>query len=144
MKIKITEQQAKRLRILNEDIDVLSQFEQLCIAKSQEVDKLYMKLTDLSVAEILNGEVSLEQMETYVRNIERKLMDANRKAYSYIENLPEEDLDLRIDNAFDKANGKISSIQLIIYGLRDLQDSSKEHKLTKDFANLKPIEISAL
>ena len=143
MKIKITEQQAKRLRIINEDVDVLTQFEQLCRAKSQEMDKLYMKLTDLSVAEILNGEVSFEEMESYVRNIEGKLMDANRKAYSYIENLPEEDLDLRIDDAFDKANGKIASIQLIIYGLRDLQDSSEEHNLTKDFANLKPIEISA-
>jgi hypothetical protein len=102
-----------------------------------------MKLTDLSVAEILNGEISFEEMESYVRNIEGKLMDANRKAYSYIENLPEEDLDLRIDNAFDKANGKISSIQLIIYGLRDLQNSSEEHNLTKDFENLKPIDISA-
>jgi len=143
MKIKITEQQAKRLGFINENVDVLTQFEQLCRAKSQEMDKLYMKLTDLSVAEILNGEVSFEEMESYVRNIEGKLMDANRKAYSYIENLPEEDLDLRIDDAFDKANGKIASIQLIIYGLRDLQDSSEEHNLTKDFANLKPIEISA-
>jgi hypothetical protein len=143
MKIKITEQQAKRLRIINEDVDVLTQFEQLCRAKSQEMDKLYMKLTDLSVAEILNGEVSFEEMESYVRNIEGKLMDANRKAYSYIENLPEEDLDLRIDDAFDKANGKIASIQLIIYGLKELQYSSEEHNLTKDFANLKPIEISA-
>ena len=143
MKIKITEQQAKRLRIINEDIDVLSQFEQLCKVNSQEMDKLYMKLSDLSVAEILNNEVSLEEIESYVRNIEAKLMDANRKAYSYIENLPEEDLDLRIDNAFDKANGKISSIQLIIYGLKDLQNSSEEHNLTKDFENLKPIEVSA-
>jgi hypothetical protein len=143
MKIKITEQQAKRLGFINENVDVLTQFEQLCRAKSQEMDKLYMKLTDLSVAEILNGEISFEEMESYVRNIEGKLMDANRKAYSYIENLPEEDLDLRIDNAFDKANGKISSIQLIIYGLRDLQNSSEEHNLTKDFANLKPIDISA-
>lgn len=143
MKIKITEQQAKRLRIINEDIDVLSQFEQLCKVNSQEMDKLYMKLSDLSVAEILNNEVSLEEMESYVRNIEAKLMDANRKAYSYIENLPDENLDLRIDNAFDKANGKISSIQLIIYGLKDLQNSSEEHNLTKDFENLKPIEVSA-
>jgi hypothetical protein len=143
MKIKITEQQAKRLGFINENVDVLTQFEQLCRAKSQEMDKLYMKLTDLSVAEILNGEISFEEMESYVRNIEGKLMDANRKAYSYIENLPEEDLDLRIDNAFDKANGKIASIQLIIYGLRDLQNSSEEHNLTKDFANLKPIDISA-
>lgn len=143
MKIKITEQQAKRLRIIKEDIDVLSQFEQLCKVNSQEMDKLYMKLSDLSVAEILNNEVSLEEMESYVRNIEAKLMDANRKAYSYIENLPEEDLDLRIDNAFDKANGKVSSIQLIIYGLKDLQNSAEEHNLTKDFANLKPIDITA-
>jgi Na+-transporting NADH:ubiquinone oxidoreductase subunit NqrC len=143
MKIKITEQQAKRLRIIKEDIDILSQFEQLCKVNSQEMDKLYIKLSDLSVAEILNNEVSLEEMESYVRNIEAKLMDANRKAYSYIENLPEEDLDLRIDNAFDKANGKISSIQLIIYGLKDLQNSAEEHNLTKDFANLKPIDITA-
>jgi Na+-transporting NADH:ubiquinone oxidoreductase subunit NqrC len=143
MKIKITEQQAKRLRLIKEDIDVLSQFEQLCKVNSQEMDKLYMKLSDLSVAEILNNEVSLEEMESYVRNIEAKLMDANRKAYSYIENLPEEDLDLRIDNAFDKANGKVSSIQLIIYGLKDLQNSAEEHNLTKDFANLKPIDITA-
>ena len=143
MKIKITEQQAKRLRIIKEDIDVLSQFEQLCKVNSQEMDKLYMKLSDLSVAEILNNEVSLEEMESYVRNIEAKLMDANRKAYSYIENLPDENLDLRIDNAFDKANGKISSIQLIIYGLKDLQNSAEEHNLTKDFENLKPIDITA-
>jgi Na+-transporting NADH:ubiquinone oxidoreductase subunit NqrC len=107
------------------------------------MDKLYMKLTNLSVAEILDDEVSFEEMESYVRNIEGKLVDANRKAYNYIENLPEDNLDLRIDNAFEKVNGKVAVIQLIIFGLKDLQSSSEKHNFKKDFDNLKPIDISA-
>jgi hypothetical protein len=143
MRIKITEQQAKRLKILNENVDFLTQFEQLCKSYSQEMDKFYIKLTDLTVAEILNDGISFEDMESYVRNIEGKLMDANRRAYNYIKNLPEDNLDMRIDDAFEKANGKIAVVQLIMFGLRDLQDLSKEHNFAKDFENLKPIDISA-
>lgn len=143
MKIKINEHQAKLLKIIKENEDFLTQFEKLCKVNSKEMEKIYLNLSNITVAELVNNEVSLDDIESHVRNVESKLMDANRRAYKAIESLPENDLDLRIDNAFDEVNGKVAVIQLLIYGLKDLIKFSEEHSFNKEFENIQTINVSA-
>lgn len=143
MKIKINEHQAKLLKIIKENEDFLTQFENFCKVNSKEMEKIYLNLSNMTVAEIINNEVSLDDIESHVRNVESKLMDANRRAYKAIESLPENDLDLRIDNAFDEVNGKVAVIQLLIYGLKDLIKLSEENSFNKEFESIQTINVSA-
>ena len=116
MKIKISEAQAKRLKLVNENVDIIGQFEHLCQTTIQEVNKIYLKVINIAVSDILDGQVKIQDIYQYVDRIENKILDADKKAYAYIAQLPEADLDLRIDNAASSVTDKITALQLIIMG----------------------------
>jgi hypothetical protein len=143
MKLRITESQLAKIKTqLNEDVDMVAQFEQFCKGKIQEVNKIYMRVSGLSVAEVVNHEVNISDLYNYLSKMENNVMDAKDKAYSYIANLPEADLDLRLDKAYDSVEDKISSLNLILNVLDDLQGVSEEHKLAKSFLDVQPIDIT--
>lgn len=144
MKIKITESQAKRFKLLNENADPLSQFEKLCSIKIQEINKLYNRVTALSIYEILHKEMDMASIYSLLDKIENDLQMGDRDAYAYIKNRPEEDLDLRIDKAHDNVMNRLTPLQLIVMDLEKLQLSTEEHDLTKAFKDIKPIDISGL
>jgi hypothetical protein len=144
MRIKITEKQAKRLNLINEDTDVVAQFEQLCNSKIQEINNIYSKLSNMSVIEIMNGYVKLNELYKYINKIEDIIMDAEKKTYQYINQNPEMealDIDMKIDAAYSKFSNKVSSIGIIIDTLGTLKDKADEHDLVKSFSDIKNIEI---
>ena len=143
MRIKITEEQLKRVKPrLNESVDVIAQFEQFCKAKVQEVNKLYNRVIGLSVAEVINGEINISEIEKYLGNLENSVLDADKKAYQHIAGLPEQDLDLRIDKAYSFIGDKITSLNLILNGLERLQSVCEEHNLGKSFSDVAPLDIT--
>jgi len=142
MKIKITEGQAKRMKLINEDTNPLSQFEQLCKIKIQEINKLYVRVINLTVAEIVNNEVNMSEIDRALNKISTALYEANKVAYRYIENLPEEDLDLVIDKAYDAVTDKLTSLEIIVMELETLQNKAEEHHLANSFSDTNPIDIT--
>jgi len=143
MKVRITETQAKRLNLINEDTDMVSQFEQYCKVKVQEVNNIYVKVSNLTIIDIFENSVNFGELYNYVNNIENKLLEAEKRTYDYINNLPDNDLDIRIDNAYSSVGDKLTSIQLIIMELEKLQNLNSEHKLKDSFNDVKPIDISS-
>lgn len=143
MKVRITESQAKRLNFINEDTDMVSQFEQYCKVKVQELNNIYVKVSNLTIIDIFENSVNFGELYNYVSNIENKLLEAEKRTYDYINNLPENDLDIRIDNAYSSVGDKLTSIQLIIMDLEKLQNLNAEHKLKDSFNDIKPIDISS-
>ena len=141
MKIKISEAQAKRLKLVNENVDVIGQFEHLCQTTIQEVNKIYLKVINIAVSDILDGQVKIQDIYQYVDRIENKILDADKKAYAYIAQLPEADLDLRIDNAASSVTDKITALQLIIMGLEKIEQTATEHNLKQSFVDAKPLEV---
>lgn len=141
-KIIITEDQAKRLNLINEDINPLSQYEQFCKVRVEEVNKLYSRVTSISIGEILNNDVNMEQMNGLLDKIENDMRAGNKRAYDYINNLPESDLDIRIDRAYDTVNDKLTALQLIVMDLEKLQLSTEQHNLLKSFSDVKPLDIN--
>jgi hypothetical protein len=142
MKIKITEIQAKRLNLISEDIDQVLSFEQFCKTKLAEVNKWYVKIAGISIEEILHNEVNMEKINDYLNKIESDIRTENRKAYNYINNLPEDDLDIRIDRAEDTVLGKLTSLQLITMDLEKLQLSLESNKIKDMFKDVQPIDIT--
>jgi hypothetical protein len=142
MKIKISESQAKRLQLIKEETNPLIGFEQFCKVKIQEINKLYTNISHVSIGEIVNHEIDMTKINNRLEEIETSLNEMNKKAYDYINNLPESDLDLRIDRASDSVSNKLTSLQLIIGDLEKIQKLVLDHNLGNSFSDIKPIDIS--
>jgi hypothetical protein len=84
----------------------------------------------------------METINDVLNKIESEVMRANKRAYAYIANLPEEDLDVRIDKAHDIVMDKLTPLQLITMDLEKLQLSTQQHDLTRPFNNVKPIDVT--
>lgn len=141
-KIILTESQFEKIKVLKENTDVITKFEALCAKKVEALNKLYSKINNISVIEIIQGVVDIEGLTAYLNRLEDDLNKANRNAYSIVNNLPESDLDLKIDNATSKVSDKIASLNLILLSLEQIQKYEKEHNLSKSFEDAKPIDIT--
>jgi len=144
MKIKITEEQAKRFKLINEDTNPLSQFEHFCTVKVQDVNKLYSKVISLTIIELLNGEINLKDISNVLDKIEGDIHNGNKRAYNYINSLPDEDLDIRIDRASDSVMRKLNVLQLMVMDLEKFQFSGQQHSITRLFKDVKPMDITGL
>lgn len=143
-KIKITEAQAKSLGLINENVDMLTQFEQFCRIKVQEVNGLYNKISAISVYELIHKQVNLSDYSNRLSRLDNELRTANRKVENSIIGHPDEDtLDSRLDKANYPVSDKISSLELIISSLESLESLSEEHKLVQSFRDVQPIDITS-
>lgn len=144
MKIKITENQAKRLKLINEDINPLTQYEAFCKQMVEKVNKMYLHISAISISEILNNQVSMEEINTQLNAMEREIANGGKRAYQYINNSQEEDLDVRIDNAENLVMDKLTPLQLITMDLEKLQLTIEQHNITAPFKDVKPMDISGI
>ena len=142
MKIKITEAQAKRIGLINENIDPLSQYEDYCKKMVEKVNAIYRQVINITVDDLIHDTVNMEEINKQLDAIESAISDGSRKAYAYIENLPEEDLDIRIDRAQDLVNDRLTPLQLIVMDLEKLQMVSNDHNYAKAFSDIKPLDIT--
>jgi hypothetical protein len=136
MKIKLTESQAKRLKLINENYDEISRFEEFCETKVKLVDKYYVRVSFITIAEILNKEVNFEVINEELNAIEREISQASEIANDYVESLSEE-LFYRVRNAEHKVMDKLTSLQLITMDLETLQSTINKHNLSKPFKDVK-------
>lgn len=145
MKIKITEAQAKRLKLIKENSNIIEQFEMLCKNKSEELNKIFFNITNFSILEILEPEFNSEQIYSNVSEIERTINAMEDKLISFSETLPEDQIkkiDSLITNYTSSLFNKINSIHLILMELEKVHELSIEHKPLSLFPNNKPIDIS--
>ena len=96
MRVKITEKQLRRIKEqLTEQVDKVTEFEQLCKEKAQEVNRIYSKVSNITVLEIINNEVNIKKILDYVWNLEYKVIwDKKKEADRYIEMLSDEEAEV--------------------------------------------------
>ena len=143
-KIKITEAQAKRLKLISENSDELARFEHYCTLKAEDVNKFYVRISHITIAEILNNEVNMENITSMLNALEREISQASKKAYDYVEQLSDDELYDRVRKAEDKVMDKLTSLQLVTMDLEKVQLLVKEHNLTKPFYDIKSMDITDL
>lgn len=145
MKIKITENQYSKIRLILEQEEYLTKFKDFCNQKIQEVNKIYANVINVSVSDIISSGMDIRQLQKLVDKIEDDVYTARRN----IENLwdqnliagADDDFDLVIWDIADVVNGKIGSLTTVLDGLVNIQEQS-EDILTK-FKDVKPIEIQS-
>ena len=97
MKIRITENQYSKIRLVLEQEEYLSQFKSFCAQKVQEVNKLYSSVINASVSDIVSGSINIDQIQKALDKIENDVDVARRN----IENLWDQNLIGGGDDNFD-------------------------------------------
>jgi hypothetical protein len=144
MKIKITESQYNKIKLIKESEDQLAKFRQFCTSKSVELDNIYSKITFESVGEILAMNMDIKNINRTVSKIEDIVYKAEKQLLSLYDNgalQGEEDMDMILGDIADIVNDKARSLTLILDKLEALQDYQEEYNLTSQFSNVKPMDI---
>jgi hypothetical protein len=141
MKIKITENQFKQIKLIMENEEPLAKFRQLCAEKAAELDKIYSKITFESIGDILSMNLDMKSIGKMVYNIEDFMYKA-KKQYMNIYAVDDDgQIEEAIDDMADVVKDKASNLTLILDKLEDIQDYQDEFNLTAQFKNIKPLEI---
>lgn len=145
MKIKLTESQITKARLITEGQERVQVFLQKADDIKDKVNRLYSKITFTTLAELLEGESDLS---IYLNQLEqwRTIMYTHHKrASDFFQNMPEEtyydkfeDLDMKVDDTFQAVvYDKIDVLEDIIDKLKDFAESDVEEK----FKDIKKIDI---
>ncbi len=145
MKIKITENQYSKIRLVLEQEEYLNKFKVFCGEKLKEVYNLYSKIINVSMSEIISGEINIKETQKTLDKIENDIYTARRN----IENLwdqnligtDDDDFDLVIWDIADNVNNKIGPLSEMIDSLADIQ--VKGENISAQFKDVKPIEIQS-
>jgi hypothetical protein len=144
MKIVITEDQARRLNILNADSDPIVKLEQYVKLKSDIVDKLYNNFVNLSLAELLSPEFEVTILPL-LNEIETQTNQLSNLAYRYLDGMNDEEsdgLDIKIDEASRNINDKISGLEMIVSKVQELKELSNQYKVSNVFKFQEPLDIT--
>ena len=146
MKIKITENQYSKIRIIAEQDEYMKTYVNFCAKKAKEVDMLYSKVINESVIDILNMSIKIENIITMLNSIEN---DVNNQEQNML-NLwskklisGDDDFDLEIEKIASLVVDKITALTLILNPLEEMQNYGVEHNLTLAFKNVSPIEVQS-
>jgi hypothetical protein len=145
MKIKITEAQYSKIKVIAEQDEYLNNFNNFCAKKLDEINKIYSKVINLSVDEILRMELNIAQTIKVIENIEKEINNSERSIINLWDTerikTDDENYDMKIYELSEKVNDKINSLTLILIPLAELQGYQSERKMTNMFGDVKPIEI---
>jgi len=149
MKVRLTEAQFEMVQRMNEaDVD-LSKYYNNMKGLINEVNALYNKVTFATVAEFIDGDIDAGVIENRlyeINNIKHKLY---KHAYGQIERIPDDeysaagyDYDMKIDNIDGKLGDKITSLELILQFISEMQTKNEDLGIAKVFSDIKKMEIN--
>lgn len=149
MKIIITESQARKLRLIGENIeqyDIIAAYENECKNKSVEIDKDFLNIMSMSVDEVINKKVDFAGLYNKLSKVESASYDIYKKITDRLEGELSEDEFYKIEGRLYTANNlisdKVSALNSIIESLVDLQTKVVDEDLLKNFAGVKPLDIT--
>lgn len=145
MKIKITENQYSKIRLVLEQEEYMTRFKDFCNEKLQEVNKIYSNLISLSIGEILQGNINLEKVKNDLDKIENDIVNARKNMESMwnqnIIGTDNEDFDMVIWGISDVVTDRIDVLGLVLFSLIEAQE--KSNILVELFKDVKPIKIQS-
>jgi hypothetical protein len=141
MKIKLTETQYNKIKLVKESEEQLSKFKKLCDEKSAELDKIYSKITFESIADILSMNLNIKNIGKVVYGIEDFMYKAKKQFMSMYGQDDDGEIESAIYDMADMVTDKATNLTLILDKLEDIQQYQQEYNLTAQFNNVKPLEI---
>lgn len=144
MKIIITEDQARRLNIIDPSSDPIVKMEQYSKLKMDVIDKMYQKIGNLSISEITSPDFELD-LDSTLNNISSESHKIYMLGYRYLESISDEEadgLDVKLDDANSALSAKIDGLEALIYGIKNINYISLENQLPNVFKAQEPLDIT--
>jgi hypothetical protein len=124
-------------------------YEELAARLNSAVSALWTKVTFIQVAEVINNEVDLRELDKKCTLISDHASDAKRSLSNLFDSMDEdeyfekyEDDHTRIENLFYAIDDKASAIESIVYQLIIISDKSEEDNFTDKFGDAQNIDIT--
>jgi hypothetical protein len=147
MRIKITESQYSRIKLIKENEEYLKRFISFCNEKAKEVDALYSKIINESVGDLLAMRINireiskvLDSIDTTVYNAEKNMINMWDKGLIGGDN---GNFDIEIGDIAATVKDRVKTLDLILEPLKKLQDYEEEYNLSKGFNHIKPVDIQS-
>jgi hypothetical protein len=141
MKIKVTESQYGKIKLIKENEEQIAKFKKLCDEKSAELDKIYSKITFESVADILAMNLNIKNIGKIVYNVEDFMYKAKKQFVNMYGADDDGEIESVIYDMAEVVTDKTTNLTLILDKLEDIQKYQEEFNLTAKFNNIKPLEI---
>jgi hypothetical protein len=133
MKIRLTEEQAKRLNILKEADNPYDRALEYSKDASTKLNMVFNKLKDITIIELLENTPNLDGLSNIVADIELRMNELYRMGYKHIEDIDEEGLDANLDDAQRIVSDKSLALRVMISQLEKLVDEHMEFSMTEPF-----------
>ena len=147
MRIKITENQYSKIKLIKENEEYVKKFIIFCNEKGKEVDVVYSKIINESIGDLLSMKINiweisktLDNIDTSVYNAEKNMLNMWEKGLIGGDN---GNFDTEISDIADRVLDRITALNLILDPLKTLQDYEEERNLSKHFKHIKPIDIQS-
>lgn len=145
MKIKITENQYSKIRLVLEQEEYMTKFKDFCNQKLQEVNKIYSTLINLSIGEIFQGKINLEKVKDDLDKIENSVVVARKNMermwQQNIIGSGDEEYEMVIWGVSDVVTDRIDVLGLVLFSLIEAQE--KSDRVAEFFKSIKPLEIQS-
>lgn len=147
MRIILTENQVKLLKLINENEDVLNQFTNRISAVNKALNKFYTDINFISLAELLNGEVDVKLLIQKSDNLDSEQREIRVNMEKYFKSFGDDayfDKWVVIHDNLDSLNhknyDKINVISSLLMDLDSLVDSNENTKNL--FYDIKSVNLS--
>lgn len=149
MKLKITNEQAKRLNLISEQVDDIIKFEEICKKQIEEVNKFFVMITNMYVFDLISQSAD-NTLRTYYNELDKidtVLYNQSTRLSSIIDGMENEDerynLQDRVDSAYFPILKKINALHSLIDELKKVSELSeyKEDGILDIFKDVKSMNI---
>lgn len=124
-------------------------YEELAARLNTAVNALWTKVTFIQVAEVINNEIDLRELDKKCTLISDNAVEAKRSLSNLFDSMDEdeyferyEDDHTRVENLFYAIDDKAGVIESILYQLINISDKSEEDSFTDKFGDAQNIDIT--
>jgi hypothetical protein len=135
MKIKITESQYSKIKLLSEQEEYLQRFKSFCAEKAKEVEDIYTMIINKSIDDVMRMAFNAEAINSTLDKVERAVLNAETNMNNLYDQglINGENLDIEIMNIADVVKDKITALSLLLTPLEKLQEYENQRNLSGKF-----------
>jgi len=147
MKIKLTESQLKKAKLITEGQEVVHTFMTKSDDIKEIINRLYSKITFSTLAEIIEGDVDLNVITNKLEQLRTVLYTYYKKGEMFFNNMSEEDfysdnkweeLQMKMEDTYQDVHyHKLDILEKLVEDLKSIVDNDIE----KNFKDIKKMDI---
>jgi hypothetical protein len=158
MKVRLTESQFNKLKLVKEDENVNKKFDDMHLQKFYDfvgervkrINLIWGKVSNVTLFEILNNEFNVKSIERELERMEKEVRSEGNRLYQLWDNsaigIGEDNYDIEIEDIKDLYVKKHDVLESILYAVEKMQqeeeDNEEDGKTAMSiFGDVKPLSV---